>query len=44
MEDKIKIEFDKAFKNYSSNDELNFKKNNLEYFIKNGFRVKRKQI
>ena len=37
MEDKIKIEFDKAFKNYSSNDELNFKKNNLEYFIKNGF-------
>ena len=37
MEDKIKIDFDKAFKNYSSNDELNFKKNNLEYFIKNGF-------
>ena len=23
MEDKIKIEFDKAFKNYSSDDELN---------------------
>ena len=37
MEDKIKIDFDKAFKNYSSNDELKFKKNNLEYFIKNGF-------
>jgi len=26
MEDKIKIDFDKAFKNYSSDDELNFKK------------------
>ena len=37
METKIKTEFDKTFKNYSSNDELNFKKNNLENFIKNGF-------
>ena len=37
METKIKTEFDKTFKNYSSNDELDFKKNNLENFIKYGF-------
>ena len=36
MENKIKIDFDKTFKNYSSNDELGFKKNNLENFIKKG--------
>ena len=36
MENKIKIDFDKTFKNYSSNDELGFKKNNLENFIKEG--------
>ena len=36
METKIKIDFDKNFKNYSSNDELGFKKNNLENFIKKG--------
>jgi len=36
MENKIKIDFDKTFKNYSSNDELDFKKNNLENFIKEG--------
>ena len=37
METKIKTDFEKTFKNYSSNDELGFKKNNLENFIKNGF-------
>ena len=36
MENKIKIDFDKTFKNYSSNDELGFKKKNLENFIKKG--------
>jgi len=36
MENKVKIDFDKTFKNYSSNDELGFKKNNLENFIKEG--------
>ena len=36
MENKIKIDFDKTFKNYSSNNELDFKKNNLENFIKEG--------
>ena len=36
MENKIKIDFDKTFKNYSSNDELGFKKNNLENFLKEG--------
>ena len=36
MENKIKIDFDKTFKNYSLNDELGFKKNNLEDFIKEG--------
>ena len=37
METKIKTDFNKTFMNYSSNDELNFKKNNLAKFIKNGF-------
>ncbi len=36
METKIKIDFDKTFKNYSSNDEIGFKKSNLENFIKKG--------
>ncbi len=37
MENKIKTDFEKTFKNYSSNDELSFKKNNLENFIKKRF-------
>ena len=37
METKLKTDFDKTFKKYSSKDELGFKKNNLENFIKNGF-------
>tara|TARA_Y100000768_G_scaffold340950_1_gene285135 strand:- start:784 stop:2028 length:1245 start_codon:yes stop_codon:yes gene_type:complete len=37
METRIKTDFEKCFENYSSKDELNFKKNNLENFIKNGF-------
>ena len=37
METKIKTDFDKTFKNYSSNDEMGFKKVNLENFIKKGF-------
>ena len=36
MENRIKLDFDKTFKNYSPNDELDFKKNNLENFIKEG--------
>ena len=41
MENKIKIDFDKTFKNYSLNDELGFKKNNLEDFIKKRFTRKK---
>ena len=37
METRIIADFDKTFKNYSSLDELNFKKNNLKNFIKKGF-------
>ena len=37
METRIKTDFEKCFENYSSKEELNFKKNNLENFIKNGF-------
>ena len=37
METRIIADFDKTFKNYSSLDELNFKKKNLKNFIKKGF-------
>ena len=37
MENKIKTDFEKAFKNFPLNEELDFKKNNLEDFIKKGF-------
>ena len=41
METRIIADFDKTFKNYSSLDELNFKKKNLKNFIKKGFPGKR---
>ena len=37
MENKIKTDFEKAFKNFPLKEELDFKKNNLENFIKKGF-------
>ena len=37
MENKIKTDFEKAFKNFTLKEELDFKKNNLESFIKKGF-------
>ena len=36
MENKIKTDFEKAFKNFPLKEELDFKKNNLENFIKKG--------
>ena len=37
MENKINTDFKKTFKNFSLKNELNFKKHNLENFIKKGF-------
>ncbi|MFL2897471.1 MAG: Fe-S cluster assembly protein SufD [Candidatus Pelagibacter sp.] len=37
MENKINTDFEKTFKNLSLKNELEFKKNNLENFIKKGF-------
>ena len=37
MENKINADFEKTFKNFSLKNELDFKKHNLENFIKKGF-------
>ena len=37
MENKINTDFEKTFKNFSLKNELDFKKHNLENFIKKGF-------